>query len=189
MVKTTKCLLAVGLLANSYLALGVTAKPAKVPVFSIEISPSGEDWRYFHQMLPASRAELWQDHKNNKKTLKDWSWGWRLGWVQSCIKDKAPYCNAIIRDALKDKALVVRAEAATQIGRAYEGTGNPAMIRALTDAYNNTRNLRRGKPMYVQRRILYAIKQIGGGQASATGLRLASENAATNDYWKKLNRL
>lgn len=176
-------------LGSGFSALAVTPKAIIADKFAIEKAPSDVDWRYFRQMLPASRAKLWQDSHKRGKALKDWAWGWRLGWVQVCIDDPAAYCRQIIKDALTDKALVVRAEAATQIGRKYEGSGDSNMLAALTAAYADTRNLRRGKPMYVQKRILYAIKQIGGKSALNTGKRLAQGNAQTDNYWTKLNHL
>lgn len=175
--------------ASSSDVLAVAAKPVTRSEFAIEIPPSEADWRYFQQMLPKSRAQLWQSATKRGKELKDWAWGWRLGWVQVCIDDPAAYCRRVVSDAMNDKALVVRAEAAKQIGRKYEGTGDSKMLEILTAAYENSRNLRRGKPMYIQQRILYAIKQIGGNQAIATGKRLAQKTPATDTYWNKLNQM
>jgi hypothetical protein len=88
--------------------------------------------------------------------------------------------------ALHDQALVVRAEAATRIGRKFEATQNRAVIDLLAGSYRQPRNTRHGKPLFIQQRILFAIHRIGGSEAEKMGLRLAESHPVSLAYWNKL---
>ena len=91
-----------------------------------------------------------------------------------------------MRQALSDKALVVRAEAATRIGRRYDGSGDAKIVELLTGAYKHHGNSRNGKPLFVQNRILYALHQVGGKDALAEGKSLAGLHPETKSYWTRL---
>jgi HEAT repeat protein len=94
----------------------------------------------------------------------------------------------VLQEALLDQAAVVRAEAASALGRLYEHTANPAVVRVLTGAYSNSRNWRHGKPLFVQQRILYALHQIGGAAALEAGAMLAGNEKAAVTYWHQLDQ-
>jgi hypothetical protein len=172
-------------------AVNATTKQAarQLPgAFDIHQAPSQADWQFFLRTPAAKRLELWSYHKSKKLQLKDWAWGWRLGWVRACGDDKNAACSDILSAALQDKALVVRAEAATQIGRLFEDTSNQKAVELLASAYNNPRNLRRGKPLFVQSRILFALSRIGGKKALDAAQSLAKSNPQMQLYWSKLRR-
>jgi len=166
-----------------------TSVAAEAAPFAAEEAPDEADWRYFHLLPESERRRLWTLQSKAGKQLKDWSWGWRLGWIRSCANVEEDYCNEIMRQGLRDRALVVRAEAATQLGRSFAGSRDPEIVELLQQAYLHRGNLRRGKPLYVQERILFALKQVGGRKAVATGSRLAGKHPEAKDYWKKLNRM
>src|SRR4051794_17626483 len=87
-----------------------TAKPAAaLEEFDIAREPATADWRFFIKSPEANREKLWSYHQGRGKGLKDWAWGWRLGWVRVCGQSNRPLCGEILRAALFDKALVVRA--------------------------------------------------------------------------------
>ena len=156
--------------------------------YDLRSEPGPPDWRYFIQAPETEREKLWLYQIERGKHLKHWSWGWRLGWVRVCSRSQRAYCNGVLREALFDKALVVRAEAATRMGRQFEGSERQDMIDLLARAYKDVRNRRRGKPMFVQTRILYAIHQIGGRRARSIGSSLAGEHELVRSYWQKLER-
>jgi len=147
-----------------------------------------KNWVYFHGLSGDGRAGIWNRTDKPLHQLKNWHWSWRLGWVQSCTYDNQDYCGSVLRQALTDKALVVRAEAATRLGQRYEGSKDMHAINWLEAAYQNPKNLRNTKPLFVQRRILYALKQIDGEAALNSGQRLAQSHVTTTDYWQKINR-
>jgi len=163
-------------------------RPAEDGEFPIKLAPSKADWHTFIQATEAERRKLWGYQTSRGRHLGDWSWGWRLGWVRVCGRSEAPYCGGVLQEALLDKAVVVRAEAASALGRLYEHTANPAVVRVLAGAYPNSRNWRHGKPLFVQQRILYALHQIGGAAALEAGAALAGQEKAAVTYWHQLDQ-
>lgn len=166
----------------------VSRDRSKLEEFNIKGEPSEADWVYFLKMPPKEREALWSYNAKQHYHLKDWSWGWRLGWVRVCNKEKSPFCFERLREALKDRALVVRAEAATKIGESYEGSGDARVLTLLESAYKDARNQRNGKPMYVQQRILEAIHRVSGTDADNLGRRLAKSDPGNLKYWNQISR-
>lgn len=163
------------------------AKPKEtLENFDIKKEPAKADWRYFLKAPEASREQLWTYHSSQGRQLKDWAWGWRLGWVRACADSTREQCGQIMRQALGDKALVVRAEAATKLGRRFEGSKDAKVVDLLAQAFQNKGNSRNGKPLFVQNRILFALYQIGGDEALARGGKLAAGHALTRSYWTRL---
>jgi len=160
-----------------------------VEAFNIAAEPSSVDWKYFLNATPSFRQGLWQYHLNRGKSFKDWAWQWRLGWVRACSEVSDRYCEAVFKSALIDKAVVVRADAASRLGRLYEGTGSNWAANLLLRAAKDPRNMRHGQPLYIQQRILYALKQIGGRKTLDAAGDIARTNKTTSIYWAKLNNL
>jgi hypothetical protein len=161
------------------------AKVQELKTFDFRKAPTPADWRYFLKAPERQREDLWTAHAKTGVKLASWSWQWRLGWVRACGKSDRPYCGVVLEQALFDKAMVVRADSATRLGNRYEGSGSSAVAELLGRAYANPKNLRHGKPLYVQQRILYALRQVGGGGVEA-GKRLAQSHAVTKVYWARL---
>ena len=164
------------------------ANGSKALEFNLNSAPARPDWQYFIQAPEAERERLWLYQTARGKHLRDWSWGWRLGWVRVCGKSQRPFCGTVLKEALFDRALVVRAEAATRIGRLYEGSHRSDVVKLLSAAFRDVRNRRHGKPMFVQTRILYALRQIGGSEALRVGQQLANDHPLVRSYWEKLER-
>lgn len=154
--------------------------------FDLHSSPTAADWRYFIRAGEKDRERLWTTQAALGAKFGDWAWGWRLGWVRTCAASERPYCAEIMKSALADRALVVRAEAATRLGRRFEGTGYTAVLGLLAQSYAGSRNLRHGQPLYVQHRILFAIHRIGSKAGTDLGERLAATHPQTRTYWQKL---
>lgn len=157
--------------------------------FDIGVQPRKADWQFFMSAAPAWQEGLWQYYKTRNQRLRAWAWGWRLAWVKACAKLESSCCQEILSDGVLDQALVVRAEAAKTIGRRFKKSQNKEALRLLASAYRNKANLRHGRPLYVQRYILYAIRQIGGELGLDQGLQLASSHPETKRYWEKLTSL
>ena len=156
--------------------------------FNIAGEPSNTDWKYFLGASTKFRESLWNYNVQRQKQLKDWSWQWRLGWLRACSNSVDAYCAKIFESALIDKAVVVRADAATRIGVRFEKTGNLWATTQLALAYKNPKNIRNGTPLYIQQRILFSLKQIGGTNALSTGGKTAKSHKGSATYWEKLNR-
>jgi hypothetical protein len=179
---------AAGLLASPPASATAPRKlPGVLGNFDIKAEPAPADWRYFLKAPERERELLWSRQSQRGMKLGHWSWGWRLGWVRACGTSEQAYCGQILRTALFDRALVVRAEAATRLGRRYAGSGDADVVRLLAKAYALGRNVRRGQPLFVHMRILFALRDIGGDDALATGEKLAAAHEATAAYWEKLN--
>jgi hypothetical protein len=176
------------LLAAAPGALQAAPKGARRTVEGFEIAkePTPADWRFFIKAKESSRERLWTYNVRRGMGLGHWAWGWRLGWVRVCAASPKAYCTRILEDALKDKALVVRAEAATRIGRRFEGTGDAKVAALLAEAFGDPRNVRGGKPMFVLARILFALQRLGGDAPRETGRRLAGSHPELAAYWAKL---
>jgi len=134
------------------------------------------------------RKNLWDMQASRGIKLGSWSWGWRLGWMRACGASKSRWCLDILKDGLKDDALLVRAEAAKRLGERFRGTRNDRIVVLLEEASADARNIRNGKPLIVHERIMYALNEIGGSNALQAGTRVASGHASSMLYWNKLNR-
>lgn len=154
--------------------------------FDIHAAPTTADWRYFIRAPEKDRERLWYSQSALGAKLGNWSWGWRLGWVRTCEASERSFCLDILKTALFDKALVVRAEAATRIGRRLDGSEDKDSLELLARSYRESRNIRHGQPLYVQNRILFAIHRIGGSHALQLGTALAASHPMTRTYWQKL---
>ena len=172
---------------TAFSALGQRGRQLALEPLEIRKEPHPADWRYFLKSSETERERLWTYHQNRGVHLGGWSWGWRLGWVRACGASDRRMCQAIMREALFDRALVVRAEAATRIGRRYEGTGSLEIIETLAKAYADPRNVRHGKPLFAQSRILFALRMVGGMQALAKGASLAASHPESQSYWARLD--
>ncbi|MGE0171974.1 MAG: hypothetical protein AB7T49_04285 [Oligoflexales bacterium] len=138
---------------------------------------------------PKTLQSVWNElavTKDRSPSLATVGWQWRLGWIRRCLNIDEAFCRDVLQQALEDRALVVRAEAATIMGQKFEDTKDAKILAQLERAYKNPRNLRNGKPMFIQRRILFSIHQVGGKTADGLGERLARSNQTTQDYWRKL---
>src|SRR5688500_5489997 len=110
------------------------ANSAGISGFDIAKAPTRSDWQYFHRAKEGVRRDRWRYHNAQGRPLGAWAWGWRLGWVRACGKRSGPYCEEILKEALRDDALVVRAEAATIVGRRFEDRGDKGAVKALMSA-------------------------------------------------------
>jgi hypothetical protein len=153
-------------------------------------APSSAEWRHFHQMTDKKKLDLWRYQTARGLGLGQWAWQWRIGWVKHCVnRDTNPtICPIILSAALKDKAMVVRAEAATVIGQRFEKRPTKELIEELRHAFHDPRNRRRGEPLFVCGRILEALQKIGGQHSIDTATKLAQSKPSTKAYWSKLSR-
>ncbi|MBF0440658.1 MAG: hypothetical protein HQK54_02025 [Oligoflexales bacterium] len=164
------------------------SEPSGMEVFKISDEPLKGDWLYFNGLSEAEREALWSYHGSLGDTLGDWAWQWRIGWIRSCTYSNRDYCRRILKDGLMDKAVVVRAEAVRRLGDRFEGSGNRQIIELLSRTYGNEKNIRNGKPLFIQFQILAAIYQIGGQTFSDFGRELAQGHAETSGYWTLLTK-
>ncbi len=178
------------LVSNSLLAAPLSPKQLKsIEEFEVSKEPQTRDWQSFHKANPAFRAELWKYHQKRQIQFKDWAWGWRMGWVRACSHDPQGYCADILEKALSDKALVVRAEAATQLGRIFDNTKNENFSNLLVLSLDNRKNFRHKKPLFVQQRILFAIKQIGNEKAIKQSEIVSKRHPDLAAYWTKISKI
>ncbi|NRA44686.1 MAG: hypothetical protein HRU09_07005 [Oligoflexales bacterium] len=156
------------------------------PTFDISKAATKEDWTFFMQSTTPWKRKLWQYHQRQGKSLGDWSWTWRSGWLQVCGQTPKKWCLQILQSALFDKALVIRAKAAQIWGRLYSGTGNSSIGDLLEKAYQLKANNRNGKPLFVKKRILFALKSIGGDKNLSKGKALVKTDSQMQAYWERL---
>ena len=166
----------------------------QLPYLSHTVEPSRQAWQTFMLSRTDRLEELWNFHQAGGHRLKDWHWGWRLGWIRVCSKSyarKRPMhiCSGIVREGLRDKALLVRAEAASETGRQFQGKPNMQVIEDLKRTAANPANFRNGTPVIVHRRILAALYAIGGESAFATGDTIANTHPDSLKFWQSLKKL
>jgi len=185
---TAKLILGISLLAPAPL---LSSSVDSIEVLDISKSPTQIEWQTFNKLSPAKQQQLWNYHSSKGKKLGNWSWEWRIGWVRSCLepsKRKENYCEQIIKDGLEDDALVVRSETVKHLGLSYQGSKDLKIIQLLANTYKNARNYRNQKPLFIQRYILFSLKQIQGKQAHSIGEELAAKNIDTKKYWARISR-
>lgn len=164
-----------------------------VPVtFSPARAPEKVEWARFME-LPMKEAEtLWNEQTFKGTSLAGWNWKWRLAWVRLCAANPgqgtAPsFCDSIIDQASEDKALVVRAEAASAIGQIKDGTMDPVAARKLLAMMKDPRNRRNQVPVMVQKRALYSLVKIGHADSVKAAGQFAAKDPTLRDYWTRLN--
>ena len=144
------------------------------------------DWKFFLDSTQTWRAKLWEFYTYQGKKLSDWSWTWRLAWIRVCHLDHSNWCSDIMEDSLKDKAMVVRSKAAKLWGRRYLGTKDTKAGLKLSKVYHLRENDRHGKPMFVKKSILSALKDIGGEKNLQLGKKLSATQDLMKHYWNSL---
>lgn len=162
----------------------VWSKP-KWDEFQPQNEPSQADWQFFMQNSPAWREKLWAFYYP-KIQFEDWSWGWRLGWVNSCENSSSSFCTEMLSRALLDRAILIRAKAVEVLGHNLRGTHNQNAINRLAQLYATEAQHQKGKVLLIQKRILSAIHGIGGKQATNTAAKLVAGNAQAKEYLEKL---
>ena len=164
----------------------------KISSFDIKTNASESDWQYFFGAKPNWRFSLWKYQTNLGKSLSDWHWTWRIGWIKSCSKAsdiKSEHCSEVIKQGKNDKALVVRSEVVNYLSSVYSGSGNSKAVAELEGLFKDKRNQRAGKPLYIQKQIIYALKGIGGHRASKSASNLAKSHPEIANYYEKLEKV
>jgi hypothetical protein len=181
-----------GLISMTYqlvIVLGLFASSAQAASKGLEVdwtkAPSTENWKAFFKLPDAEKAQKWKSLEAKGQSFEALSWEWKLAWVRSCTFASTQDCSRIVQQGLFDKALVVRAEAATRLGQRFAKSGNPAAIRLLRTAYGVQQNVRAKEPMFVQYRILQALNEIGG-EGQAVGKQLAMNSNSLHKYWTRI---
>jgi hypothetical protein len=177
----------------SYSSIAIEApnrtQTVKISDFDIKSSAGEKDWTYFFAAKASWRLSLWKYQENLGNSLDNWHWTWRIGWVKVCDKKtdiKLEHCKKAMTQARTDNALVVRAELVNLLGTKFIGTENTEVIRTLKKMYSDKRNSRAGKPLYIQKQIIYAIKSVGGDFANETASILAKSHPEIASYYMKL---
>ncbi len=167
------------------LCLSSTLSFAKGTNWSWTESPSTENWKAFFKMNDQDKALAWKALEKKGGTFEALSWEWKLAWVRSCTFSSTQDCSKIVQLGLFDKALVVRAEAATRLGQRFADSGHKPAIRLLKTAYGIQQNTRSKEPMFVQYRILQALNQIGG-EGRGVGKQLSMNSDGLHKYWSRI---
>ena len=124
-------------------------------------------------------------------SFEDWHWTWRIGWIKSCKRAEdiqLKHCQKIIERGAKDNALVVRSETVTFLSEVHAGSKDQKIVKILENIFRDERNIRNGKPLYIQKQIVYALKNIGGQRASKAAEELATKYAETKRYLKSIDK-
>ena len=154
-MKLVWCLLLGGVL--SWLSL-----PLKALEIDIKRNPEPREWRYFLRNGLKLQQNIWEAQRHKGVAFADWSWGWRILWLKSCGQSQLPHCKRIMSAGLSDAALVVRAEAITQLGLRHQNSRNQDVLDTLKRAALEPRNFRNGKPMFIHQNIKLARQRITG---------------------------
>ena len=162
-----------------------TNKPASFNQFDISKPASGEDWNFFKKSELNWKQQLWDYHLFLKKDLSFWHWTWRIAWVQTCnqidlINDHR--CKTIIDQAQIDKALVVRSEVVTVLRELFQGSESDQVVTRLTKIYNDQRNYRNGKPLFIIHNIYNTLQQLGGEQSALLSAQLSKAHPSVINH-------
>ena len=158
----------------------------QLPKFVIHESASAADWQYFMQQPFTAKQDLWNYHSTLGRSLKDWHWQWRLGWIRACAHRQhlqTKLCQQIITLGETDKAMVVRGTLARIFGEIYQGRAHQPTIIRLKRMFANPQNYRHGKPLFVNYTILGALAKIGGTTSQQLTYQLASQHPQTLAYY------
>ena len=161
---------------------------AAVPLnFEPRRPPAKLEWIRFMDLSGNEAESLWNDQLHKGTKLADWDWKWRLGWIGLCRKGNKPaFCSTVLADGLADKALVVRAESASAMGKSHAASMDPEASRKLLAMLDDPRNRRGKTPVMVQKRALYALHQIGHAESNKAAAAIAAKDPVLKEYWSKL---
>lgn len=165
-----------------------SAEPSKGLIFDHRKEPSREDWRYFLKLSPQAQDDIWRSFITKGVNLGDWSWAWRIGWIKACTGNSLKFCETVFAEALGDRALVVRAEAITALGRIYEKTQRRDIVKMISIAAADKRNMRNKKPMFVNKRAIFTLQKIGGQDAFNEAKKIAQADKDLENYFKRIFR-
>ena len=157
--------------------------------FAPHKAPEGVEWSRFMELSIKEAEALWNDQAHKGVRFAGWNWKWRLAWVKLCAlnpKAGAKFCDEILDEALTDKALVVRAEAASAIGDLKEGSMDPVASRKLLAVLRDPRNRRNDVPVMAQKRAMYSLVKIGHADSIRAADEVVSRDSALRLYWNKL---
>ena len=153
-------------------------------------APKPTTWKAFMQTPVADMMTYILTHHLYKPEsgldTRKVKWEWRMGIIRKCQKSNDVNCRKLLASTLNDPALVVRNEAVTSFATRYQGSGNREALEILEHVFSDPKNYRNGKPLFVQKKILYAIHEIGGLEARSLGHRLSSGHSELKSYWSKL---
>ena len=97
------------------------------------------------------------------------------------------HCIQVIDQGERDTALVVRSEVVKLLETVHKGSEDTKAIERLQRMFSDSRNLRAGKPLYIQKQILYAIRVIGGKHAVKTASNMAKSHPDIASYYSTLD--
>ncbi len=157
--------------------------------FAPHKAPERLEWSRFMELSPREAESLWNDQAHKGVRFADWNWKWRLAWVKLCATTRKPgtrFCDEVMDGALDDKALVVRAEAASAIGDMKEGSMDPVASRKLLAVLKDPRNRRNDVPVMAQKRAMYSLVKIGHADSVRAADEIVSRDSTLKSYWNKL---
>ncbi len=147
--------------------LGLTSLPLKALEIDIKRNPDQQEWQYFLRNGLELQKNIWEAQQRQGVAFADWSWGWRILWLKSCEQSQMQHCEGIMTAGLNDAALVVRAEAITQLGLRHQNSRNKAVLDKLAQAAREPRNFRNGKTMFIHQNIKLARHRVAGPAPTA----------------------
>ena len=147
--------------------LGLASLPLKALEINIKRNPDQREWQYFLRNGLELQKNIWEEQMRRGVTFADWSWGWRILWLRSCGPSQLLHCKKIMAAGLNDAALVVRAEAITQLGLRHQNSNDRAVLDKLAQAAREPRNFRNGKPMFIHQNIKLAQRRVRGTTTAA----------------------
>lgn len=156
---------------------------AKSYLFNPLNQPNAQDWRVFRNATPTEQQAIYKSFEAQGFHFENWHWAWRVGFLQTCHLDGALSCLTLISKGLNDKAVVVRAEAATRLAQVASPSDSQALA-LLTKAYQNKNNWRAGQPLFIQFRILDAIRKFDDPTVSVILKRFANDHPVIANYLK-----
>ena len=142
--------------------LGLTSLPLNALEIDIKRNPDQREWQYFLRNGLELQKNIWEEQRRKGIAFADWSWKWRILWLKSCEQSQMQHCEGIMTAGLHDAALVVRAEAITQLGLRHQDSRSKAVLDKLARVAREPRNFRNGKPMFIHQNIKLAQQRVAG---------------------------
>ena len=176
----------VQIILKACLVLTVSLVAAEAVALSYRHKLNKSEWQYFLRKDKDFQRNFWQEHKKRQINFRDWSWSWRILWLKSCGLSKEPHCIEVLAQGFRDEAMVVRAEAISQLGMRFRGSSNGDILAQLHAAFMEERNFRHQEVMFIHHNILRAMAMIGGERSEAMRKAL-SKNYKVADQQKRRN--
>ncbi|MBC62178.1 MAG: hypothetical protein CMP11_06945 [Zetaproteobacteria bacterium] len=155
--------------------------------FNPRSQPHKNDWKFFNETTAQWKINFWNHYIRENFKFNNWSWKWKIAWLNACKNENLPFCSEILIKSLENKAHIIRKHAISISPDNFRISLDSNIIVKLEDIYLllNSRNINH---QVLQKEILLSLWRISTEASLSAGKILAAKSSFSQDYWQKLQK-